>query len=169
MRSFCTAKAPHIFLAKNISTLDFRRTRRLNESLTNDFVKLMMLWALIDMWKIWFSFPEDWGLHPGDYSKAYVYLSRRFKLFSIILWPWGRFDSHFRETGFSIREDLTACLKHRSLQFIGYQINQWQIEGYAHCCFLNSSCCFSLGNFYLFWICPFGSLTQEEINWIMSS
>ena len=45
MRSFCSAKAPHIFSAKNISTLDFRRTRRLNESLTNDFVKLTMLWT----------------------------------------------------------------------------------------------------------------------------
>ena len=45
MRSFCNAKAPHIFSAKNISTLDFRRTRRLNESLTNDFVKLTMLWT----------------------------------------------------------------------------------------------------------------------------
>ena len=45
MRSFCNAKPPHIFSAKNISTLDFRRTRRLNESLTNDFVKLMMLWT----------------------------------------------------------------------------------------------------------------------------
>ena len=33
------------FSAKNISTLDFRRTRRLNESLTNDFVKLTMLWT----------------------------------------------------------------------------------------------------------------------------
>ena len=31
--------------AKNISTLDFRRTRRLNESLTNDFVKPTMLWT----------------------------------------------------------------------------------------------------------------------------
>ena len=39
------AKAPLIFSAKNISTLDFRRTRRLNESLTNDFVKLTMLWT----------------------------------------------------------------------------------------------------------------------------
>ena len=39
------AKAPHIFSAKNISTLDFRRTRRLNESLTNDFIKLPMLWT----------------------------------------------------------------------------------------------------------------------------
>ena len=39
------AKAPHIFSAKNISTPDFRRTRRLNESLTNDFVKLTMLWT----------------------------------------------------------------------------------------------------------------------------
>ena len=45
MRSFCSAKAPHIFSAKNISTLDFRRTRRLNESLINDFVKLTMLWT----------------------------------------------------------------------------------------------------------------------------
>ena len=45
MRSFCSAKAPHIFSAKNISTLDFRPTRRLNESLTNDFVKLTMLWT----------------------------------------------------------------------------------------------------------------------------
>ena len=45
MGSFCSAKAPHIFSAKNISTLDFRRTRRLNESLTNDFVKLTMLWT----------------------------------------------------------------------------------------------------------------------------
>ena len=34
-----------IFSAKNISTLDFRHTRRLNESLTNDFVKLTMLWT----------------------------------------------------------------------------------------------------------------------------
>ena len=39
MRSF------YIFSAKNISTLDFRHTRRLNESLTNDFVKLTMLWT----------------------------------------------------------------------------------------------------------------------------
>ena len=38
-------QTPHIFSAKNISTLDFRRTRRLNESLTNDFVKLTMLWT----------------------------------------------------------------------------------------------------------------------------
>ena len=45
MRSFSSAKAPHIFSAKNISTLDFRRTRKLNESLTNDFVKLTMLWT----------------------------------------------------------------------------------------------------------------------------
>ena len=37
--------APHIFSSKNISTLDFRRTRILNESLTNDFVKLTMLWT----------------------------------------------------------------------------------------------------------------------------
>ena len=35
----------NIFSAKNISTLDFRHTRRLNESLTNDFVKLTMLWT----------------------------------------------------------------------------------------------------------------------------
>ena len=41
MRSFCT----HIFSAKNISTLDFRHTRRLNESLSNDFIKLTMLWT----------------------------------------------------------------------------------------------------------------------------
>ena len=34
-----------VFSAKNISRLDFRRTRRLNESLTNDFVKLTMLWT----------------------------------------------------------------------------------------------------------------------------
>ena len=31
VRSFCCAKAPLIFSAKNISTLDFRCTRRLNE------------------------------------------------------------------------------------------------------------------------------------------
>ena len=33
------------FAAKNISTLDCSHTRRLNESLTNDFVKLTMLWT----------------------------------------------------------------------------------------------------------------------------
>ena len=31
------------FFADKMSTLDFRRTRRRNESLTNDFVKLTML------------------------------------------------------------------------------------------------------------------------------
>ena len=36
-------------------------------------------------------------------------------------WPRGRFDSHFREIGFSIRVDLMACLKLRSLPFRGYQ------------------------------------------------
>ena len=39
-------------------------------------------------------------------------------------WPRGKFDSHFREIRFSIRVDLMACLKHRSLQFRGYQ-NDW--------------------------------------------
>ena len=37
--------APLIFCRKNISTLEFRRTRRLNESLTNYFVKLTRLWT----------------------------------------------------------------------------------------------------------------------------
>ena len=50
MRSFCSAKAPHIFSAKNISTLDFRRTRRLNESLTDDFIKLTMFWTTGPWW-----------------------------------------------------------------------------------------------------------------------
>ena len=34
-----------IFSAKNISTLDFRCTRRLNETSTKDFVKLTTLWT----------------------------------------------------------------------------------------------------------------------------
>ena len=43
--AFALQKLLTFFSAKNISTLDFRRTRRLNESLTNDFVKLTMLWT----------------------------------------------------------------------------------------------------------------------------
>ena len=43
--AFAVQKLLTFFSAKNISTLDFRRTRRLNESLTNDFVKLTMLWT----------------------------------------------------------------------------------------------------------------------------
>ena len=43
MRSFCTAKAPLIFAAKNIGTVDFMCTGRLKEALTNDLVKLTML------------------------------------------------------------------------------------------------------------------------------
>ena len=35
----------------------------------------------------------------------------------IAWWPRERFDSHFREIGFSIRVDLMECVKHRSLQF----------------------------------------------------
>ena len=42
MRSF---SSPLILSAKNISTLHIMYTRRLYKSLTNDFVKLMMLWA----------------------------------------------------------------------------------------------------------------------------
>ena len=38
-----SAKVPYIFSAKNMSTFDFKCTRRLNESLTIHFVKLMML------------------------------------------------------------------------------------------------------------------------------
>ena len=38
-----TFAVPHCFSAKNISILDYLLTRRLKESLTNDFVKLMKL------------------------------------------------------------------------------------------------------------------------------
>ena len=41
MSSFGTAKAPHNFLAKNITTVDFLSILKLNESLANDFVMLM--------------------------------------------------------------------------------------------------------------------------------
>ena len=43
VRSFCSAKAPLIFSANSISIFDFTCTRRLNESLTNNFVKLTMI------------------------------------------------------------------------------------------------------------------------------
>ena len=40
--SFCSTKAAHILLVKSISILEFVCTRRLNESLSNDFIKLTM-------------------------------------------------------------------------------------------------------------------------------
>ena len=42
-KSFCSAKASHNFSAKNITVIDFERTARLDESVTNTFVKLTML------------------------------------------------------------------------------------------------------------------------------
>ena len=40
---FGTEKVPHIFFsAKNMSTVEFMRTLRLNDSLTNDFVQQLM-------------------------------------------------------------------------------------------------------------------------------
>ena len=42
MSSFCSAKAPHNFSAKNITAVDFVSTVRLNESSAYDFVKLLM-------------------------------------------------------------------------------------------------------------------------------
>ena len=41
MRNFCSAKVPHIFFSKKMEPLHFIFTRRLNNSLTSDFVKLM--------------------------------------------------------------------------------------------------------------------------------
>ena len=41
----CTAEAAHNFLAKNIMPTDFQSFIRFNQSLTNAFVKLMMLWT----------------------------------------------------------------------------------------------------------------------------
>ena len=42
-RSFCSAKAPLNFLAKNNTAIDFMSTVRLNKSLINNFIKLTML------------------------------------------------------------------------------------------------------------------------------
>ena len=81
-------------------------------------------------------------------------------------WPRGRFDSHFREIGFSIRVVLMACLKPRSLQFRGCQNDRQPV---TYSCFLNSSSC-CLWNFLPVLHMPlFGPLTQGEIKWIISS
>ena len=43
MSSLCTAKATHIFLAKNISILCIESAKTVNEMTLNELVKLMML------------------------------------------------------------------------------------------------------------------------------
>ena len=43
--SFCSAKATHIFSAKNIRMLCIESTKTVNEMTLNELVKLMMLWT----------------------------------------------------------------------------------------------------------------------------
>ena len=81
-------------------------------------------------------------------------------------WPRGRFDTHFREIGFSIKVDLMACLKHRSCNFVGTKMIDSRLHTEFFLKFL--SCC--LGKFLLVLNMPlFGPLTQGEISWIIST
>ena len=44
--SFCTAKATHIFSAKNIRLLYIESAKTVNEMTLNELVKLTMLWTI---------------------------------------------------------------------------------------------------------------------------
>ena len=43
--SFCSAKATHIFSAKNIRILYIESTKTINEMTLNELIKLTMLWT----------------------------------------------------------------------------------------------------------------------------
>ena len=45
MSSFCTAKATHIFSAKNIRILHIESARKVNEMTLNELIKLTTLWT----------------------------------------------------------------------------------------------------------------------------
>ena len=49
--SFCSAKATHIFSAKNIRILYIESTKTVNEMTINELVKLTTLWTTGPRWK----------------------------------------------------------------------------------------------------------------------
>ena len=68
VRSFCSAKAPHNFSAKNITTIDFVSTIRLNKFSSIDFVKLTMNSRVLTLLKV--------GSCPNDDNSVHIcYLS----------------------------------------------------------------------------------------------
>ena len=84
MSSFCSAKATHIFSAKNIRILCIEPAKTVNEITLNELVKLMTFWTT-GPWLLTFEGPEQgfWGKNCQNASEGkpwtYIFLEKKEK------------------------------------------------------------------------------------------